>query len=93
MKTELSFSSEPVSLPNGTEVRVEAVVPAAEIAPAVEDFWRERSVDELIAEQRVAMARPWGDVLGQGATLWDDDVQFEDFIAGIHDRRHEGITS
>jgi hypothetical protein len=84
---------EPISLPEGTEVVVEPVAPPRATSAAREDFWRERSIEELLAEQQVSSVRRWHDVLGQGKTLWEDDGQFDEFLRSIYDRRREGISS
>jgi hypothetical protein len=84
--------NQPLSRPEGTEVLVEVAAPARGRATAPEDFWRERSMAELIKEQGVAPARRFEEVLGQGTTLWDDDRQFDEFLRNIGDRR-EGMAS
>ena len=85
--------NEPISLPEGTEVVVEPVAPRRATGAAREEFWREPSIEELLAEQQVSSARRWDEVVGQGATLWDDDGQFDEFLRNIYDRRREGISS
>jgi hypothetical protein len=84
---------EPVSLPDGTEAIVEPIASGRGAAPASEDFWRERSIEELIVQQGVAPVRQLEEILGEGATLWDDDEQCDEFLRNVHDRRRDGISS
>jgi len=48
-----------------------------------EDFWRERSLDELVAEQGVGPIARLEDVLGKGADLWESDEDFAAFLSAI----------
>jgi len=83
---------EPVSLPDGTPVQVEALTSPPAL-PAPDEFWRKRSIEQLTAQQGILAPQRWEDVVGQGTTLWDDDRQFDEFIRDIRDRRHEGTAS
>jgi len=78
---------QPVSLPNGTEVRVEPVAAPRDPAAASAEFWRGKSPEELAAEQQVKPVGRLEDVLGKGAVLWDDDREFDEFVRGIYARR------
>jgi hypothetical protein len=65
---------EPVPLPNGTAVRVEALV------AGVADFWRSCSLDELARQQGVSVPRSTEEMLGG----WPDDELddgFEDVVS------------
>ena len=59
-------------------------------APSVEEFWLEKSVDDLAEEQSVQPLRKLDDILGKGAALWKDDNEFEGFLSGIASGRHQG---
>jgi len=83
---------EPVALPDGTPVRVEALTTPPAL-PAPDEFWRKRTIEQLMAQQSISAPQRWEDVVGQGAALWDDDRQFDEFLRGIRDRRHEGISA
>lgn len=50
-------------------------------------FWRERSLDELAAEQRIAVPQALDEMIGAAAELWDDDEDFDLFVGQIHERR------
>ena len=52
-------------------------------------FWRKRTVDELAAEQGIAVPQSLDEMIGAAADLWDDDEDFDRFVQGIQDRRPE----
>ena len=52
-----------------------------------EDFWRTRTIDEIAAQQGIAVPQPLNHVIGAAADLWDDDEDCDRFVRGIHDRR------
>jgi len=52
-----------------------------------EDFWQEKSVDQLAEEQGVRPVERLDDVLGRHADLWESDDEFERFVNGIYERR------
>ncbi len=54
----------------------------------LDEFWREKSLEQLAEEQGVGVVTRLDDVMGRGATLWDDDEGFEEFVRGIYERRH-----
>jgi len=56
-------------------------------APSDDDFWHERSVEELASLQGVAAPKTLNDVLGKGDDLWEDGADFESFVHGIYERR------
>lgn len=60
---------EPVSLEGGN---FETIQP--------EDFWREKSLDQLAAEQAVAAVQHFEDVWGKAADLWADEDDFAAFL-------------
>jgi hypothetical protein len=73
---------EPVPLPNGTAVRVEAVGPHAA------DFWESCSLDELARRQGVSVPRSIQEVLGG----WPEDEindGFEKAVASWRERELE----
>ena len=50
-------------------------------------FWRERTIDEIAAQQGVSVPQPLDDMIGAAANLWDDDEDFARFLQGIRDGR------
>ena len=46
-----------------------------------DDFWRERPLDQLAAEQGVAPVHHFEDVWGKGTDLWADEDDFAAFLA------------
>ena len=46
-----------------------------------EDFWQEKELDELVAEQGARPLSRLEDVLGGGASLWEDGDDFDAFLA------------
>jgi hypothetical protein len=76
--------TEPVPLPNGTPVRVEAIV----AAPV--DFWKGATLEELAAQQGVAA--PKGDDVISGGWPEDElDDGFEDVLARWRQRELEQL--
>lgn len=76
--------SEPVLLPNGTPVRVEA------IATAPVDFWNGATLEQLAAQQGVA-APNGDDALGGGWPEDELDDGFEDALARWRRREREQL--
>lgn len=50
--------------------------------------WRDKSVQELAADQGIKIPQDKRGLLGACADLWDSDEEFEEFLKGIYDRRH-----
>jgi len=50
-------------------------------------------VDEIAAEQGKGLVTDFDALLGQGADLWKSDEEFEQFLAGIYERRRQGRTA
>ncbi|MBW3538896.1 MAG: hypothetical protein KY476_01370 [Planctomycetes bacterium] len=78
-----------VEIPRALE-RLTTSLEAADL-PGHDDFWTERTVEELAAEQGVKPITRLDEVLGQGAALWDSDEALDDFLNGIRERRLEGF--
>jgi len=51
------------------------------------DFWAPKTLAELTAEQGIQPIERLEEVLGQGAKLWQDDAEFEEFLAQIREAR------
>jgi hypothetical protein len=53
------------------------------------DFWKPKTLEELAAEQGIHAIKHLEEVLGQGVKLWQDDAEFEKFLAesGIISRK------
>ncbi|MBM4044107.1 MAG: hypothetical protein FJ279_03255 [Planctomycetes bacterium] len=57
---------------------------------SAEEFWQEKSLTQLVAEQGVPPVQRLEDVWGKGAELWTDEEDFEAFLAatkGVQGRR------
>jgi hypothetical protein len=54
------------------------------------DFWKSKTLDELIAEQGVKPLARFEDLFGAGADLWDDDEDFERFMEYLRESRRTG---
>lgn len=52
-------------------------------------FFEPKSLGELTAEQHVRPVDELEQILGSGASLWEDDCAFEEFLAAIYARRRE----
>jgi len=55
-----------------------------------EQFWTERSLEQLAVEQEVNPVRRLEDVLGKGADLWKDDEDFAAFLTATKGLPAEG---
>jgi hypothetical protein len=75
------------SLPAGRYV----VQPARDAVPALQESWREPSIDDLIVDQGVPIPQRLESLLGAGADLWEDDSRLDRFIADIYGRRRETL--
>lgn len=51
------------------------------------NFWRKRTVDELAAEQGIAVPQRLDEMIGAATDLWADDEEFDRFVQGIYNRR------
>ena len=54
------------------------------------EFGKKKTIEELAAEQGVHPVDQFNALLGKGKTLWKDDAEFEEFLAGIYERRKNG---
>ncbi len=64
---------------------IEALAAGAEDSTPLtaEDFWQEKTLEQLAAEQGVEPIRRLEDVLGKGSDLWNSDEDFDAFLAAI----------
>jgi hypothetical protein len=53
-------------------------------------FLKEKTIEELAAEQGVTLPQRIEDLIGAGKDLWDSDAEFEEFLKGIYERRRRG---
>lgn len=60
---------------------------------ARQQFWQERTVEELAAEQGLMIPQDVDRGVGEDADLWADDADFEAFGGGIYERRRAGRES
>jgi len=51
---------------------------------------RTRSLAELAAEQGISAPQDLDALFGAGADLWDNDDEFESFLAGLRESRRTG---
>jgi hypothetical protein len=66
----------------------DTTTPAPAPVPAPER--RTRSLAELAAEQGLTGPQDLDTLLGAGADLWDDDAEFEAFLADLRESRRTG---
>jgi hypothetical protein len=53
-------------------------------------FWAPLTIEQLAAQQSVAVPQPAGELLGQAADLWESEEDFDHFVMGIEERRRPG---
>lgn len=53
---------------------------------STEDFWQDKTLEHLAADQSVHPIRQLEDVLGKGAKLWETDEEFNAFLVSIESR-------
>jgi predicted DNA-binding antitoxin AbrB/MazE fold protein len=73
---------EPVDLPEHCQVLVEPIsgqIVGVE-AEESEEFWIEKSLDQLAAEQGVQVVSDWREVFGAARELWENDEAFAFFL-------------
>ncbi|MEK6703121.1 MAG: hypothetical protein AABZ53_12720 [Planctomycetota bacterium] len=78
--------TEPISLPQGTEVDCRAVSPANGVKPVdatADGFWARKSIEELAREQQVTPIRSLDDLRGD----WPADESIDDFIHSFREDR------
>jgi len=76
IRNGVAVLDEPVSLPDGTPVRVE-------VEPLDADFWQGKSVEQLAREQGVQPCADPRDLAGD----WPEDESIDDFLAMIRRSR------
>lgn len=54
-----------------------------------DEFWEAKSVEQLAAEQGIEPVQDLLALVGSASSLWGSDEDFERFVAGIYERRHE----
>ena len=77
-------------LADGQQVTVEPVAPIEKIDP--DRFWQKRTMEQLALEQGLGEPRPLEELIGNGASLWDNDADCDAFVHDIHDRRRLGMS-
>lgn len=50
---------------------------------SIEEFWQDKTLEQLATEQSVSPIRQLEDVLGKGAELWETDEAFNGFLLSI----------
>ncbi|HUT54135.1 MAG TPA: hypothetical protein VM658_12165 [bacterium] len=45
-----------------------------------DEFWQEKSLEQLAREQNVKPIEKWEDFFGKGADLWEDEKDFQAFL-------------
>jgi uncharacterized protein (DUF2384 family) len=66
---------------NKTSKKKSAKKDSSLIKRSSEDFWKPRTLEQIIAEQNGGRPTRLEDILGKGADLWDSDEEFEEFLA------------
>ncbi len=77
IKNGVAVLDTPVTLPDGTRVRVE-------VEPAGSEFWTAKTVEELAREQ----GTPLVSNLATLAIDWPDDESVDEFLALVREVRH-----
>lgn len=54
---------------------------------------KKKSLKALLKEQGTHPVRKYGDVYGTGRELWQSGEEFDRFMTGIRERRHEGVKA
>jgi len=70
--------SEPVAIPDGTEVQCRSVSGLADATDS-SAFWREPTLESLALAQQVKPIRSLGDLKGD----WPDDESIDDFLDAL----------
>ena len=55
-------------------------------------FWQHKTAEEIAREQGKGPITDLDKILNQAEGLWDSDEEFERFVAGIYERRRQGIA-
>ena len=53
-------------------------------------FWQHRTIEQIAAEQGIKETDV-DKLIGRGKDLWSSDEEFERFVAGIYERRRQGM--
>jgi hypothetical protein len=77
IKNGVAVLDTPVSLPDGTPVRVE-------IERIDSDFWKGKTVEELACEQGIKTVRSVYELAGD----WPEEDSIDEFLAFIREARH-----
>ncbi len=77
IKNGVAVLDTPITLPDGTPVRVE-------VSPGNSEFWRGKSVDELAREQGVHPIKS----LSELAIDWPKEDSVDEFLSLIREVRH-----
>lgn len=56
-------------------------------------FWRPKSAQQIAAEQGITQPRPLDQLFGAARGLWDDDEEFDQFLASIDRNRREHTSA
>ncbi len=79
--------------PRHIELNDPAPIPEREVEvwlrtfPNPASFWKERTIEELAAEQGVAGPQSLDELMGQGSVLWGSEREFDEFVDAIQARR------
>lgn len=76
MKNGVAIFDEPVQLPDGTPVRVEVELPN-------DDFWQDRSIEQLVREQGVTPCVDPANLAG----AWPEDESLDEFLSFLCEAR------
>jgi hypothetical protein len=77
IKNGVAVLDAPVTLPDGTRVRVE-------VEPAGSEFWSGKTVEELAREQGVQPIKNLADL----AMDWPEEESVDEFLALVREVRH-----
>ena len=57
---------------------------------AAGDFWEQKTIEQLAAEQGISIPQDINQLLGAGKELWADDAEFEAFLEHLRESRRTG---
>lgn len=77
-----------------SDLPIESVVEVPSLTPEDlrrqgAEFWEAKTLERLGVEQNVKAVNRLEEVLGAGATLWENELEFEAFLDAIYRRRRE----
>ncbi len=54
-----------------------------------DEFWQPKALEQLASEQGIEPLQDFSALVGSASSLWGSDEDFETFVGGIYERRHD----